>query len=186
LRWAYILNSHECIVAAYDGRKLFTYLLNYFLTYSMQQSPFFEANRFSPGQEIPRILWNPKVHYRSHKCPPSVPILSQIDPVHAITSHLLKIHLNNTNLLSLFHCLGLPKCQSRSDAFCVWTFHNKICFYTDDLLAPRPNLKLENHPLSAVRDNLFDIFAATLHTGGRSYIHKLRTRHAVVTGIISQ
>ena len=41
---------------------------------------------------------------------------------------------------------------------------------------------LEVHPLSAVRDCLFSIFAATLHIGGRSYIRNLRTRHAVVTG----
>ena len=46
----------------------------------------------------------------------------------------------------------------------------------------RPTLKLEDHHLSAVRDCLFNILAATLHIGGRSSIRNLRTRHAVVTG----
>jgi hypothetical protein len=51
------------------------------------------------------------------------------------------------------------------------------------LLAPRPTPKLEGYPLSAVRDCLFNIFAATLHIGGRSSIHNLRTRRAVANGI---
>jgi len=70
------------------------YLLTYLLTYSMEQSPSWETNRFSASQVIPYILWNPKVYYRIHKCPPPVPLLSQISPLHTPPNHFLKIHLN--------------------------------------------------------------------------------------------
>jgi len=65
-----------------------------YLTYSIEQSSSWEANWFSASQEIPRILWKPKVHYRIHKCPPPVPILRLIDAVHYPTFHFLKSHLN--------------------------------------------------------------------------------------------
>jgi hypothetical protein len=35
-------------------------------------------------------------------------------------------------------------------------------FHGEELLASRPTPKLKDHPLSAVRDCLFNIFAATL------------------------
>ena len=60
----------------------------------MVQSPSSAANWFAASQEIPRISRNPKVHYRTHKRPPPVPILGQPNPVHIPTSHLLKIHPN--------------------------------------------------------------------------------------------
>ena len=66
----------------------------YLLTYFMEQTTSWEANWFSASQKIPRILRISKVHYRIHKCPTTLPILSRIDPVHNLTSHYLKVHLN--------------------------------------------------------------------------------------------
>jgi hypothetical protein len=43
-------------------------------------------------------------------------------------------------------------------------------FYGEVLLTPRPAPKLEDHPLSAVRDCLFNVFAATLHNR-RPFLH---------------
>ena len=66
----------------------------YILTHTMQQCSSSEVNQFSVSQEIPHILWNPKVHYCIHKCSPPVPILSWISPVHSLTPLYLMINLN--------------------------------------------------------------------------------------------
>jgi len=60
------------------------YLITYLLTYSKEQNPSWEPNRFLASQEISFIIWNPNNHYRIHKCPLPVPIHSQIDPVHIL------------------------------------------------------------------------------------------------------
>jgi hypothetical protein len=82
----------------------------------------------------------------------------------------------------LFRCLGRTKVSVQVRGFVCKCFVTNINFHSEELLAPRPNPKLEDHPLSAARDCLFNIFAATVHIGGRSSIRNPKMRHAVVTG----
>jgi hypothetical protein len=83
--------------------------------------------------------------------------------------------------ISLFHCLdrtkGSVQVRGTSSYFVTLYF-----FLQWGVVSTSPKLQLEDHLLSAVRDCLFNIFAATFHTGGRSSIRNLTKHHAVVTG----
>jgi hypothetical protein len=92
-----------------------------------------------------------------------------------------KLH---TDLLTYSLTYSMEQCPSWDAnwfaASCEY-FITKICCCGEQLLAPRPMPKLEDHTLSAVCDCLFNIFTAMLHIGFRSSIRNLRMRHAVVT-----
>ena len=59
----------------------------------------------------------------------------------------------------LFRCLGCTKVSVQVRGL-LWLFRNMTRFYCEELLAPRPNPKPEDHPLSTVGDCLFNIFAS--------------------------
>jgi hypothetical protein len=88
------LRRDTCLATGWNRNMIYLSFKPHIISYSTHHSPSWESNGFTASQEISRILWNPKIHYRIHKCPPPVPILSQLDRVHNPTSHFLKIYFN--------------------------------------------------------------------------------------------
>ena len=95
---------------------------------------------FAANQEIPRILCNPKVHYRTHKRPPPVPIQSHINPFHSSPFHFLKINFN-----TIF--LSIPRCSKWPLSFRS-AHQNPICtspvFHTCHMPCPPHSSRLGN------------------------------------------
>ena len=97
----YLLTYWLTYLLTYSFTYLLTYLLTCLLTYLFTYLLSGEAKRFSASQEIPRILWKPKVHYCIHNSPSPVPVFSQTNQVHA------PYHNSGRSILILSSHLGL-------------------------------------------------------------------------------
>jgi len=92
-----------------------------------KQSPSSEANSRSDSHEIPHILWKLKAHYHVHHSPTSVPILSQIIPVHALPSYFLKVHFN----IIIPYSKCSPSFRFPYENLVHIYFHHHICHMTN-------------------------------------------------------
>ena len=116
------------------------------LTNCLYSAPSFLTSWQVISQETTCISWIPKIHYRIHKSPPPVPVLSHINPVYTSPSCFLKIHFGILEL----------EWENESIFSIPWTFLVKflilfcglkrtfaiICHKNLDSMAPCPNSTL--------------------------------------------
>jgi hypothetical protein len=103
----------------------------------MEQSCSWGANSHSASQEISRPLWKPKVHYCVHKSPTLLPILSQLNPVHAFPTCFPNIHPN-------FILTSTPRSFEWS---LIFSFSYQLCVH---LISPMRTTYLTHHSLDLI------------------------------------
>jgi hypothetical protein len=86
----------------------------------MEQSASWEANIHFDSQEIPYLLWNPKVHYCIHKSPLLVPVVSQMHPAHTFPPCFPKIRSDVTvTSMRRFYEWSLPFVFPNQNIVCI-------------------------------------------------------------------
>jgi len=81
----------------------------------MEQNPSSEPNSHSASQEIPLLLWNPKVPCYVHRGPPVIPVVSHVNPVHTFPPYFPMI-------LSYIILPSMPRSSE-------WSNQNVLCIF---------------------------------------------------------